>query len=101
MAEPIIFNARYLTNQGNSQVPAKPFPADITFDIDNLVEVLIEAGKANAEIGKAVGTKPQVFDVDTPYASCLMEMVGLAKSGSGPGSNSFRLSRLRRKRDQT
>ena len=74
----IVFNANCLTNQGNSQKADKPFPADMTFAIDNLVAVLVAAGKADGRIGTAVGTEPQVFDVGTPFKDCSMT-TGLLK----------------------
>jgi len=73
----IVFNAGWLSNQGNTQVPAKPFPTGMSFDVDNLVEVLVAAGAKDTRIGGAVGTAPVVFDLGTPFARCVMEGKGL------------------------
>lgn len=73
----ISFNANYLANQGKSQKADKPFPTGMTFEIVNLVEVLIAAGKADPRIGAAVGTEPQVFDIGGPFSTCAMTTKGL------------------------
>lgn len=76
----IAFNSNYLSNQGKSQKADKPFPSGMTFEIGNLVEVLIAAGKADPRIGPAVGTEPQVFDIGTPFSKCSMTTKGVLTS---------------------
>jgi hypothetical protein len=80
MAGLIVFNPGYLTNQGKSQIATKPFPSDMTFAVNNLVEVLIAAGKEDHRIGEAVGTSPAVFDIGTPFSTCTMQTKGLLTS---------------------
>ncbi|MEO7964725.1 MAG: hypothetical protein ABIT38_12560, partial [Gemmatimonadaceae bacterium] len=77
MAGLIVFGPNFLKHQGVSQVAAKPFPIGMTFDVDNMVEVLVAAGKTDIRIGSAVGTQPLVYDVGTSFSTCLMETKGL------------------------
>lgn len=88
MAGLIVFGPNYLKNQGASQLANKPIPSDMTFAVDNLVAVLIDAGKTDQRIGAAVGLSPAVFDVGTPYSTCVMQTKGLLTLPAPMPSNS-------------
>jgi hypothetical protein len=79
MAGLVVFSAGNLVNQGRSQIAAKPFPPGMSFELDNLVEVLVAAGKVETTIGAAVGEAPTVFDLGTPFSTCTIEEKGLLK----------------------
>lgn len=74
----IVFGAGCLTNQGKSQIATKPFPQGMTFEISNLVEVLLAAAEADGRIKKILtGQDPLVIDIGTPFSRCTMTTRGL------------------------
>lgn len=75
----IVFSNLYRQHQGVDQTKTHPIGADMTYEVDNLVEVIIAAGKANQNIGAAVGTEPTVIDMATPFAQSVLS-TGLLKA---------------------
>jgi hypothetical protein len=75
----IVFTNYYTQFQGVDQTKTHPIDASMTYTVENLTEVIIAAGKANQNIGSAVGTEPAVFDLATPFAQSVLN-TGLLKT---------------------
>jgi hypothetical protein len=69
----IIFSNHYLQYQGKEQAsPPGKIPADMTYSLENMVQVLIAAGAGNQRIGPAVGTDPHFVDMGSEFSKAIL-----------------------------
>jgi hypothetical protein len=74
----IVFSPNYKMYEGKSQVTTKPMPQNMTYETDNMVAVLVAAGKVDSRIGGVVEESATPFNIGELFGSCVMT-TGLLK----------------------